>query len=343
MSERSPPLLWVRVFEAAARHGSFLSAAKELSVSAAAVSRTIKELERSIGVRLFIRGARGVELTDAARTYAQALAPALRQIASASAQIRAAAPDNSVRVTAMPVLAQRWLLPRLGAFKELHPEVTVRVAADSAVLDPTRGEFDVALRYGEDRPAGCEFIDLFGEELTPVLSPKLASTLNLRVPEDCFRLTALYDTYWESDWSDWLATLGLQTPRRWRGLYFTLYTMAVDAAIAGYGVLIGHTAFIKDELKSGALVAPFISRLVPPKRYYALVQTHRASSPAVRAFVHWLSNCAGQGAGILRSRVDARRLIEIPHRDAIARGITGRSDYGACRSPGSGRLRYAAR
>jgi LysR family transcriptional regulator, glycine cleavage system transcriptional activator len=88
---RVPPLLWIRVFEAAARRGGFLAAGRELSVSAAAVSRSVRELERSIGVDLFVRYARGVALTDAGRSYAQALTPALRQIASASAEVRAGA------------------------------------------------------------------------------------------------------------------------------------------------------------------------------------------------------------------------------------------------------------
>lgn len=106
LRERVPPLLWIRVFESAARQGSFLGAGRELSVSAAAVSRSIKELELSIGVVLFERRACGVSLTDAGRSYAQALAPALRQIASASAEIRAIAQRNCVRASARPMLAQ---------------------------------------------------------------------------------------------------------------------------------------------------------------------------------------------------------------------------------------------
>jgi LysR family glycine cleavage system transcriptional activator len=91
MRERVPPLLWIRAFEAAARHNSFLAAGRELSVSAAAVSRCIKDLEKAIDVVLFARRPCGVDLTAAGRRYAQALTPALRQIAAASADIRAAA------------------------------------------------------------------------------------------------------------------------------------------------------------------------------------------------------------------------------------------------------------
>jgi len=308
MSERLPPLLWVRVFESAARHGSFLAAAKELSVSAAAVSRTIKELEKSIGVGLFVRRARGVELTDIARTYAHALAPALRQIASASAEVRTAAQQKCLRVTAMPVLAQRWLVPRLGTFKERYPDITVTVSAESIVLDPSGGEFDVALRYDEHSPADCELIELFDDALFPVVSPRLASTLKL--PQDLFQLTALYDTYWESDWSIWLSARGLEAPKRWRGLYFTLYTMAVDAAVAGYGVLIGHAPFIQNELRSGELVAPFAPRVASPKRYYALVRSSCANLPAVRAFLDWLNQCTGLSVGVPRSCIDAKRYCE---------------------------------
>jgi len=288
MANRLPPLLWVRVFEAAARHGSFVAAAEELSVSPGAVSRTIKELEKFTGVQLFVRKARGIELTEAARTYARAIGPALQQIAQATAELRASTRHEPLRVTAMPALAQRWLVPKLGEFYQRHPDITVIVSAESAVIDLPKSQYDLALRYGGNHPPDCEVIELFREEMFPVVSPKLAATVPLRRPEDLFQLTALYDTYWESDWSLWLGAVGLEPPRRWRGLYFTLYSMAVDAAVAGQGVLIGHAALIADELRSGKLVAPFAQRISSPKRYYAVVRPDRASSSAVGAFLEWL-------------------------------------------------------
>lgn len=286
---RVPPLLWVRVFEAAARHENFVAAAKELFVSPGAVSRAVKQLEAFMGVPLFVRGVSGVELTDAARTYASAVTPAIQQIALASAEVYADARHKTLRVSAMPALAQRWLVPKLGEFNELHPQITVRIAAESAVLDPSQSAFDVALRNDDKPPGDCVRVDLFAEEMFPVISPALASRVALQAPEDLFRCAALYDTYWESDWDVWLSAVGLQAPRRWRGLYFTLYAMAVDAAVAGQGVLIGHSALIQDELRHGKLIAPFDTRVSCPKRYYALAHSGRASSPAVRAFLDWLA------------------------------------------------------
>lgn len=285
---RLPPLPWIRAFESAARQGSFLRAGKELSVSAAAVSRSIKELEQSIGVDLFVRHPCGVALTDAGRTYALALTPALRQIEAASTEVRAEAQRTSLRVNALPALAQRWLVPRLGGFSEAHPDITVTVCADPVRLDLRAGACDVALRYGGPDAVDCERIELFGDEIVPVVSPKLMTSHRLRVPADLFRLTALYDTYWESDWPLWLEQLDLQPPMRWRGLYFTLYSMAVDAALAGYGALIGHTALIERELRDGTLIAPFGPRVPSPRRFYALAHASRVGKPAVRAFLDWL-------------------------------------------------------
>lgn len=289
LRNRVPPLLWVRVFEAAARHENFVAAAKELSVSPGAVSRAVKQLEAFLGVPLFVRGVSGVELTDAARRYAHAVTPAIRQIALASAEAHADARQQTLRVSAMPALAQRWLVPKLGEFNELHPQITVRISADPAVLDPSQNAFDVALRYDDNPPGDCMRVDLFCEEMFPVISPSLASRMTLQAPEDLFRCAALYDTYWESDWDTWLLAVGLQAPRRWRGLYFTLYAMAVDAAVAGQGVLIGHAALIQDELRNGKLIAPFDTRVSCSKRYYALAHSDRASAPAVRAFLDWLT------------------------------------------------------
>ena len=288
MSDRLPPLDWIRVFEVAARHGNFVAAAKELFVTPGAVSRTIKELEAVLGVTLFVRKSSGVALTAAAVGYARAIGPAIRQIEQASADMRASAQHQTLRVTAMPALAQRWLVPHLGEFNRLHPDITVIVSAESDIVDMSKGRYDVALRYDAAEHADCEVMELFRDELFPVISPRLARQVPLRVPQDLFALTALYDTYWESDWGLWLDAQGLKAPARWRGLYFTLYTMAVDAAVAGQGVLIGHAALIRQELHNGELIVPFASRITSTKRYYALVGNDRAGSPAVRAFIDWL-------------------------------------------------------
>lgn len=288
MTDRLPPLPWVRVFEVAARHGNFVTAARELSVSPGAVSRTIKELEDFMGVALFVRKTRGVELTEAASVYARAVAPSIQQIAQASTQLRSSAQHESIRVTSMPALAQCWLVSRLGEFNQLHPDISVVVSAEPAVVDLSQSQFDLALRYDSKQHPGCELIELFGDELFPVVSPKLAAKAALRTPQDLFQLTALHDTYWESDWNVWLGALGLEAPKRWRGLYFSLYAMAIDAAVAGQGVLIGHAALIGDQLRSGTLVAPFGQRVSSPKRYYAVARSDRACTAAVRAFLDWL-------------------------------------------------------
>jgi LysR family transcriptional regulator, glycine cleavage system transcriptional activator len=289
LANRVPPLLWVRAFEAAARHESFVTAAKELAVTPGAVSRTIRQLEAFMGVALFVRGVSGVELTSAARTYASAIAPAIRQIALASAEVHSSVRQKTLRVCAMPALAQRWLVPRLGEFNDLHPDITVLIAAQSAPPGLSQTSFDVALCDDDDKNADCIKLELFSEEIFPVVAPKLASRLSLQRPEDLFQFTALHDTYWESDWDAWLGALGLQPPKRWRGLYFTLYAMAVDAAVAGQGVLIGHGALIEDELRSGKLIAPFSQRVRCSKRYYAIARQGRSASSAVRAFMDWLA------------------------------------------------------
>lgn len=288
MNNRLPPLDWIRVFEVAARHGNFVLAAKELFVTPGAVSRTIKELEGALGTTLFVRKPSGVTLTGAAEAFARSIGPAIRQIEQASTDFRSSKRHQTLRVTAMPGLAQRWLVPQLGEFNSLHPDITVTVSADSDIVDMSKRQYEVALRYDAASHPDSLTMELFRDELFPVVSPRLAQRVPLRVPQDLFALTALYDTYWEADWGLWLETHGLQVPNRWRSLYFTLYTMAVDAAVAGQGVLIGHAALIRDELNSGELIVPFAPRITSTKRYYALVHGDRADSPATRAFLDWL-------------------------------------------------------
>jgi LysR family glycine cleavage system transcriptional activator len=294
MTDRLPSLDWVRTFEIAARTKSFVAAADALSVSPGAVSRTIKELERHLGVKLFERLKRGISLTDAGREYAQSVAPAILQISEASLRLTRKSVVDLLRVTTMPALAERWLVPRLGDFQKKHPNISVEFSADAAVVDLPNSSFDIALRYGSGRFGYLDCVKLFDDELFPVAAPALLERTPVTRYSDLFAFTALQDKSWASDWKLWFDAAGVVAPRSWQFTSFTLYSMALSAAVAGQGVIIGHKGIVEDELRKGTLVEPFDLRVKSSNGFYLVRNPSRPASPWVDAFVDWIVELAGQ-------------------------------------------------
>src|SRR5690606_18892659 len=171
--QRLPSLELIRTFEAAARHLSFTKAAAELFVTQSAVSRAVKGLEDHLGVALFQRRHRALLLTDAGQTLYRAAADALQQLRAAQRAILRAGDDPRVTVTTTLSFASLWLIPRLPEFRERHPEVEVRIAADSRPIDLEREDVDIAIRYCAPDAVPADAPRLFGEHVFPVCSPRL--------------------------------------------------------------------------------------------------------------------------------------------------------------------------
>jgi LysR family transcriptional regulator, glycine cleavage system transcriptional activator len=292
MADRIPPLNWIRVFEVAARTNNFVAAAKLLSVSPGAVSRTVKELEKHLGIRLFQRLKRGIRLTSEGQAYAQSVAPALAQIAEASTRVGRQARANLLQITAMPALAERWLVPRLGDFQRRFPNTSVELSADASVVDLNNSDFDVALRYSDGRFTFPAFVKLFDDEVFPVAAPSALKNAGMARYSDIFKLAALQDRSWASDWGTWLGAAGVPAPRDWQSTSFTLYSMALSAAIAGQGIIIAHTRLVESELQKGTLVELFDLRVKLDKGFYAVMNPSRTPSPAANAFVSWIASQA---------------------------------------------------
>ena len=196
---RLPPLNALRAFEAAARHLNFSRAAEELSVTPGAVSQQIQNLEDYVGAALFKRTPKGLLLTDAAQTALPALREAFDRLAEAASMLTAAVDGRRLTLTAAPSFAAKWLVPRLGRFEELHPQVDVWLSAGLELVDLTAGEVDVAIRYGAGRYPGLEVRRLIGETVIPVLSPELAETTPLNDPADLANHVLLHDGSPEPD------------------------------------------------------------------------------------------------------------------------------------------------
>jgi LysR family glycine cleavage system transcriptional activator len=294
MNSHLPPLSALRAFEAAARHMSFSRAADELHVTPAAISHQVHALEEDLGVRLFHRMNRSIELTTSAQVLLPGLSDAFAGIQSAVRRLRAHNDTGTLTVTASPSLAAKWLVLRLHRFQEQHPEVDVRISATDEVVDLTRGDFDIAIRYGCGKYPGLEVELLFTNEVFPACSPRLLTVgPPLRTPEDLSRHTLIHDQAVERDpfvptWAMWLKAAGVKHPPATAGLTFNSMSLAHDAAIAGQGVVLAYSNIAAADLATERLVRLFSLALPDPFAYYIVTAPAALERPKVRAFRNWL-------------------------------------------------------
>lgn len=280
-------------FEATARHLSFTLAAAELCLTQSAISRQVQSLEEQLGVDLFVRRPRRLELTAAGETLLASLQDLFRQLAATLETIQAG-PRRPVTLSTTIGIAALWLVPRLSRFLAEHPEVDVRISANNRLVDIEREGIDLALRYvlPEARPAGSHY--LFGEEIFPLGTPDVLGELATRPPraDDFARLTLLnYDDpnpdLW-LDWAMWLKKLGAADVQPKAILHFNHYDQLIAAAAAGQGVALGRSVLVADLLAGGRLL-PLASpyRHVSRRAYY-LVEATGEPRPEVRLLRDWL-------------------------------------------------------
>lgn len=290
---RLPPLNALRAFEAAARHCSFAKAAEELRVTAAAVSHQIKALEQLLGIKLFKRLPRGLVLTDAGRSYLPGLSDGFEQLARASQGIAGRRLRGALTISVLPSFGAGWLVPRLGEFRRLHPDLDLLVRSEIRPIDFRTEDVDVAIRYSRHAPAGLRVDHLMGEDLFPVCSPSLLNGLHpLRRIEDIRHHTLIHDgagteaNAWQA-WRPWLKEAGIDDIDPRRGPAFTDSTLIYQAAIAGEGIAIGRSALAGDHLASGRLIRPFAVERRSELSYWIVSATESADAPHVAAFRRW--------------------------------------------------------
>ncbi len=255
---RLPPLNALRAFEAAARHESFARAADELGVTPAAVSHQVKSLEEWLGCLLFVRHAQGLHLTGSACSAMPALSTAFDALGLAVQELRVMAPRAQVSIAALPSVAQLWLAPKLPGLRAAIPEAQPSVHALEALPDFRREVFDLAIFFVRGVPRGVRSFKICDDVIFPTCTPEIAATL--RSPEDLASHPLLWDTGWVDDWGCWLSAAGVSGIAVNQGPAFSLYSLAVQAALEGAGILMAHEALTVRPMMSGALVAPFPAR-----------------------------------------------------------------------------------
>ena len=306
MIYRLPPLNALRVFEAAARHLSFKEAANELSITQAAVSHQIKSLEDYLGVQLFKRAGRGVQLTEAARACLPKLREGFESLAAAVEMIHLRADETDLQITAPPVFTARWLMPRLADFAKREAKIDVRVvgsskmvdagaldsAAITANLDLRSDTSGVEIHLGAGDYPGFRADRLFGVSTVAVASPEIGR--KLRDPADLASHTLLHDDAMDlvahgHAWQKWLELAGVADKvDGTRGPHFSSNILSLEAASQQLGVALALRPLVDADLASGRLCAPFKIELKPQSAYYLVCPEVIAERPAVVAFRKWL-------------------------------------------------------
>ncbi len=307
----------LRAFEAVARHLNFRAAAEELSLTQSAVSRQIQAMEEEVGVPLFLRHTRAVELTGAGAELLRAVLPSLERMDSAVRLIRRSAGRRSVTISTWASFASMWLIPRLEDFQNAHPDIDIRIDASDVPVDMETADIDVALRYVRPAQAPIGAIRLFGEQLTPVASPWLLKSGHpLKKGADLahFGLIEASDSHRTQNlewltWRRWLDTHHFKTlePKRW--LYFNYAHQIAQAALTGQGLALARMPLVADSLASGALVEilPHM-RLDSPMVYWLIIGPRSTARPEIVAFCDWLQ---------AQAKLTRTAIGEVPDPDTV--------------------------
>ena len=309
MVSRLAPLNALKAFEATARHLSVKKAAAELSVTPAAVSHQIKALEDYLGVQLFHRRNRALELTEAARAGLPKLRDGFESLVQAVERLRAHKGGGMLMVSAAPSFAARWLMPRLHRFLDANPEVDVRISArlrqasegrrevtaERATIDTWLADSDVAILYGHGDYPDFRVDKLLALSVTPICSPRLMTQRKnpLLRPEDLRHHLLLHDETGDlydgvSFWEVWMKAAGVAGVDLNRGPHFSHAVLAFEAAIEGHGVVATMPVLAESDLHAARLVTPFALRVPLASAYYLVSSQEAAKRPAVAAFREWL-------------------------------------------------------
>ncbi|MBX6369899.1 MAG: LysR family transcriptional regulator [Rhodospirillales bacterium] len=282
---RLPSLNGLRAFEAAGRHGRMTLAAAELGVTHGAVSRQVRQLEASLGVKLFEGPKNRLVLTEAGRALLPHLTAALDRIETAVRSV-ADLEAGPLDVSCLGTFMMRWLIPRLHRFRAAHPEIDVRLSASDAPVDFARLAYEVAIRVDDHAaPSGARVAVLFTEHCGPVLSPGLASALGLMRVEQLAAAPRLQTKTRATAWPAWAQRAGLDARVLAGGAEYEHFYFMLEAATAGLGVAIAPWPLVIDDLEAGRLVAPF--GFIASGLSYVVACRDRPSRKAAR-FVAWL-------------------------------------------------------
>ena len=284
----------LRAFEAAARLSSFSTAASELHVSHSTISHHVKGLEKSLGRELFLRQNRRVILTSEAKALQRVLTHSFDNISSELEALRRGSANKPLKVTVTPSFANKWLVPNLRSFREIHPNIEIELHPSLALDDFNRDGLDVGIRTGLGAWPGLRAELLMPVHMTPLCAPTVFNGQKDSMKPQALRQYTLlhadvgYGIGIESEWREWLLAVGASDVDCSHGLSFKDPGLALQAAINGLGIAMGYVELAASDLATGRLVQPFEMEVQHPWSYYIVMPEDNVSDPKTRLFCDWL-------------------------------------------------------
>lgn len=279
----------LRAFDVAARNLNLSAAAQEMNVTHAAVSRQVKQLELRLGVKLFERLPRGLKLTAHGALLAEGTREAFDRLASALEDVSIPAVRRKLTISTFASLSARWLMPRVQSFAELFPEVDLQVLTSTRLVDFSREDVDIAIRFGGGNYPGLHVVQLFQPREIVVCAPSLLKRgPKLEVLTDLNNFPLLHDDSYRS-WERWLAAAGVKGVNPRRGVICGDRNSMLQAALEGQGVALASGVFAATDLAAGRLVQVFSNELRTEYAIYAVCLPRRLNDPLISGAIDWLA------------------------------------------------------
>jgi LysR family glycine cleavage system transcriptional activator len=289
MTDRLPPFKSIEAFVVAAESLSFTSTASSLHITVPAVSRRIQALEAELGVALFQRTHRSLELTQIGEGYFQKLAPAIETIRQASMSVRPDPRRNVVKISVFPSFAANWLLPRLPRFFAQHSSVQIEFDTSVQYVDVGAGDIDVAIRFGSGNWSGVEIEPLLDATIYPVCGPDFPRRgSSIQAPQDIMKYPLLGLSQQADFWSQWLHAAKLSQLAGVRFTNFDDCHLLYQAAANGLGIAIGLDTLVQPYLDDRRLRRLFDLKVKQPKKFYIVCRTYNRQKLPVHLFCTWL-------------------------------------------------------
>jgi LysR family glycine cleavage system transcriptional activator len=287
-----PSLETLRVFEVACRHGSYSEAARELHVTHSAVSQRIRQLEEELGLTLFERQGNRMVPTSSGLRLQAGVKNAFSEMNAALASIQTRRKDTEITVSLLPVMAARWLVPRLSRFTARFPHVNLHIKTGQSLANFKSDGVDIAIRFGTGDWKGLRAIKLLDEEFFPVCSPGLNGGRLPKDPASMLSQPLLIDR--NLSWHAWFKSAGVKLDRDIAGTSFTDTNALMEAAVMGQGIALGRLSVARSDILAGKLVRLSEHSLRVAYCHYAVYPIASESNPALAAFRDWLVEEAGR-------------------------------------------------
>jgi LysR family glycine cleavage system transcriptional activator len=292
MDKRLRHIALLRCFDAAARHQSYSLAAVELSITQAAVSQQIRNLEEHLQVKLFNRRGRSMHLTKQGSTLLESVGKAFSELSLGFDRIQIEPQAGVITVTASPSFCSRWLVPRLWKFSVLYPDIQVRALASAQYEDVRHSDIDVAIRQGEMQVNHVHQETLLLDPVFPICSPRVYKEEQLTSPErinQCWLVEAIGVGRSGFSWKDWFKLAGVPVdPKCYNWMEVTTWEMGINAVLSGHGIFLTSGCMAQDLIESGALIKPFDIQIEPGLRFSLLYDEESPRMARIKVFTQWL-------------------------------------------------------